>query len=73
MAGKSPLVDLNNPIGTAVRLARLVRRDLDGLAELVERARDRCKAYTIIEQHIDGKPGYREAKRLLEALAKKDG
>ena len=37
MARGTSLVDLGDPIGTAVRLVRLVRGDLDRLLELAER------------------------------------
>ena len=71
MARRTSLVDLGDPIGTAVRLVRLVRRDLDKLFELAERARDRRKAYRIIDEHIDGKLSYEEARKRLERLARR--
>ena len=65
MARRTSLVDLGDPIGTAVRLVRLVRRDLDKLFELAERARDRHQAYRIVDECIDGKLSYEKAKRQL--------
>jgi len=44
MARRTSLVDLGDPIGTAVRLVRLVCGDLGRFFELVERARDRHQA-----------------------------
>ena len=56
MARGSALVDLGDPIGTAVRL---VRRDLGRFFELVERVGD---------GRIDGKLGYEEAEKRLGRL-----
>ena len=59
---KARLVDLCDPIGTAVELVRLVRRDLDCLFELagcVRRARGPHDH--MIGERVDGRLAWRDA------------
>jgi len=65
---RKTLVDLGDPVGTAVRLVRLVRREDDRLFELAERARDKKRAYRILALYLNDRITYEEAEERLKRL-----
>ncbi len=51
-----------------MRLVRLVRREDDRLFELAERARDKRRAYRVLELYLDDRITYEEAEERLKRL-----